>query len=91
MKFKKTAFALLALLALAGVYMGVFAEEPSHFFNPDPACPICQTLHTQLVNNPPLLLTASVFGTCYAVLCNTFQKCKGFCDSNISIRAPPFF
>jgi hypothetical protein len=88
-KFRKTALAILALTALAGIYMGVFTEEPTHFFNPDPACPLCRTLHTQIVSSTPPFLPPSMSASCQPVVYKSFQQYKGFCESSISIRAPP--
>ncbi len=88
-KFRKTALAVLALTALAGIYIGVFAEEPSHFFDPDPACPVCRILKAQLISNTPPFLPPPISASCYTAVYKPFQRYKGFCESTVSIRAPP--
>jgi hypothetical protein len=79
-------FLLVCLLALHMVFL---LDDPDHFFNPKPDCPLCQADKTLVLLNDDISLFQTDFINLYIIASHHDPAYYDLYQSIDSIRAPP--
>ncbi|MFC2134458.1 hypothetical protein ACFLTH_07550 [Bacteroidota bacterium] len=82
---------LLAVFCVTAFQFAVFFDDPEHFINPDPDCPICQISSTQVLLNPVTDFCETPDYVLQILEIRIENKYQDPEFSLRSIRAPPVF
>ena len=89
MKIIKSTFIIFALAGFISVQFGSFFDEPEHFFEPDPDCPICIATQTPICMDTVETFDFVPDSVFYIQDTVILQQYTEHISSILSIRAPP--